>query len=122
MRVGLQILSGGVLLSLDKREERRENLENAKAMLKNTGFDEMSLSSLSTGDYTKLLPLIEGLQDFIKDRHIRLALPSLRLNSFEGAFALQTRMNSLTFAPEAGTQRLRNVINKTSPRKKFSPR
>lgn len=109
---GCRFCQAGFYYRSIRERSAEKNLENAKAMLKNTGFDEMSLSSLSTGDYTKLLPLIEGLQDFIKDRHIRLALPSLRLNSFEGAFALQTRMNSLTFAPEAGTQRLRNVINK----------
>lgn len=95
------------------RERSPEKLLSlAVRSLENSGFDEMSMASLSTGDYYKLMPLISSVSDYIKDKHVNLALPSLRLSSFEGAFALNTRMNSLTFAPEAGSQRLRDVINK----------
>ncbi len=78
-----------------------------------TGFDEVTLSSLSTGDYPRLPQLIAGLQDMLREKRVNLALPSQRLDSFESDLNLGAkRSGSLTFAPEAGTQRLRNVINK----------
>ncbi len=80
-------------------------------LIKNTGFDELGLNSLSTGDYPYLKELIDKLKtDLPSDT--KLALPSLRLDSFDGEFVQESKKNSLTFAPEAGTQRLRNVINK----------
>lgn len=95
------------------RERSLEKLlKTAEEIIDNTGFDEVSLSSLSTGDYSNLLPLVTGLQKMVDKRHVNLSLPSLRLSSFEGAFALNSRRSSLTFAPEAGSQRLRDVINK----------
>lgn len=81
-------------------------------LIANTGYDELSLNSLSTGDYSALKQLIENLQPMVKDKKVRLALPSLRLDTFDGDFAQSNRLSSLTFAPEAGTQRLRDVINK----------
>ena len=87
-------------------------VELAKRIIENTGFDELSLASLSTGDYSELMPLIKQLQDLTSQKNVNLSLPSLRLSSFEGAFAMNSRRSSLTFAPEAGTQRLRDVINK----------
>ncbi|MDR3319296.1 MAG: TIGR03960 family B12-binding radical SAM protein [Clostridiales bacterium] len=76
------------------------------------GYEELSLSSLSTGDYPRLSELIKGLKD-VKDKYrINLSLPSLRADSFEAEFTDSSRKSSLTFAPEAGTQRLRDVINK----------
>ncbi len=87
-------------------------LHLAEETIKNTGFDELSLSSLSTGDYSGIKPLVQGLQKLAEEKHVNLSLPSLRLSSFDGALALNSRKSSLTFAPEAGTQRLRNVINK----------
>ncbi|MCQ2602570.1 MAG: radical SAM protein, partial [Clostridia bacterium] len=86
--------------------------EIGKQMIENTGFGEISLCSLSTSDYTELLPLEEKLSDYVKEKNITLALPSLRLSSFTAEIAQSSRRSSLTFAPEAGTQRLRNVINK----------
>ena len=77
-----------------------------------SGFDEISLGSLSTGDYPYLEDTLTQLKPFVSKRRISLALPSLRLDSFKGDFVESSRKNSLTFAPEAGTQRLRNVINK----------
>lgn len=87
-------------------------LKTAEAIIDNTGFDEISLSSLSTGDYSQLIPLITAMQKLVDERRINLSLPSLRLSSFEGAISSSSRKSSLTFAPEAGTQRLRDVINK----------
>lgn len=95
------------------RERGVQTLVNlAEKIIENTGFDELSLASLSTGDYSELMPLIKDLQELTSRKNVNLSLPSLRLSSFEGAFAMNSRRSSLTFAPEAGTQRLRDVINK----------
>lgn len=95
------------------REKSVERLlGDAEEIIDSTGFDELSLSSLSTGDYSGIRPLTEGLRQLAEKKKINLSLPSLRLSSFDGALALNSRKSSLTFAPEAGTQRLRNVINK----------
>ena len=95
------------------RERTADNaFELCKALLDNTGYDELSLNSLSTSDYSELLPLLEKLYPYAKEHHVQLNLPSMRLDSFKGQMAQGNRKSSLTFAPEAGTQRLRNVINK----------
>ena len=86
--------------------------EIAKEMVGSTGFDEISLCSLSTSDYTGLEELEAELGEYCKQKRINLALPSLRISSFKPDMANNSRRSSLTFAPEAGTQRLRNVINK----------
>ncbi len=86
--------------------------EYGKKMIDSTGFGEISLCSLSTSDYTGLMDLEKELRPFIEEKKITLALPSLRLSSFTKEMAQSSRRSSLTFAPEAGTQRLRNVINK----------
>ncbi len=83
-----------------------------KDLIRETGFDEISLGSLSTGDYPYLEELLARMTPIAKDAHVNLALPSLRLSSFKKEYADNSRKSSLTFAPEAGTQRLRNVINK----------
>ncbi len=84
----------------------------AKNMLESTGFDELSLCSLSTSDYTGLEQLENELSPYCRERGITMALPSLRISSFKPDMARDSRRSSLTFAPEAGSQRLRNVINK----------
>ena len=95
------------------RERTAENaFELCKTLLENTGYDELSLNSLSTSDYSGLQELLEKLIPYAKEHHVQLNLPSMRLDSFKGEFAQGNRKSSLTFAPEAGTQRLRNVINK----------
>lgn len=86
--------------------------EYAKEIVNNTGYGEIAMCSLSTGDYSGLLPLMDGLRGFVHENKVNLSLPSLRLSSFSGDIAQESRRSSLTFAPEAGTQRLRNVINK----------
>lgn len=85
-------------------------VKQACSIVRKGGFDELSMNSLSTGDYPYLPQLITELKEQLPD--VNLALPSLRLDSFDSEFVQETRKNSLTFAPEAGTQRLRNVINK----------
>lgn len=95
------------------RERKKETLlRYAKEILDNTGYNELSLASLSTGDFSQLDSLIDELRPIVKERNASLSLPSLRLDSFSGKFSEDSRKGSLTFAPEAGTQRLRNVINK----------
>ena len=82
----------------------------AEKIIDSTGYEELSLCSLSTGDYSYLKELIGYLKKMSDEKHVDLSLPSLRLNSFEGDIVQNSRRSSLTFAPEAGTQRL--VINK----------
>ncbi len=89
--------------------------EYAIAMLENTGYEEISLSSLSSSDYTNLEELVTFLIDYCSSRHVNISLPSLRIDAFSLSVmdkVQDVRKSSLTFAPEAGSQRLRNVINK----------
>ncbi|MDE7380137.1 MAG: TIGR03960 family B12-binding radical SAM protein [Clostridia bacterium] len=85
--------------------------EQACSLIASTGYEEVSLNSLSTGDYPHLKELLTELKSTLP-KGVSLALPSLRVDSFDGEFAQDARKISLTFAPEAGTQRLRDVINK----------
>ena len=95
------------------RERKKETLlKQAKELIINTGYEELSLSSLSTSDYSQLKGLVDGLKEEAEKENVKLALPSLRLDSFEAEIYEDTKGASLTFAPEAGTQRLRDVINK----------
>lgn len=89
--------------------------EYAAEMLKNTGHEEISLSSLSSSDYSKLPELIDFLIDECSRQRINISLPSLRIDAFSldvMSKVQDVKKSSLTFAPEAGSQRLRDVINK----------
>ncbi|MBE6547653.1 MAG: TIGR03960 family B12-binding radical SAM protein [Ruminococcaceae bacterium] len=89
--------------------------EQAKCIFENTGYEEMSLSSLSISDYTWLPELTDKLLDWTNENMVSFSLPSLRVDSFTKELmdkVASVRSSSLTFAPEAGTQRLRDVINK----------
>lgn len=95
------------------RERKVDTLvRQAVELMDHTGYDELSLCSLSTGDYSGLKELVDRLKVEADKRAVKLALPSLRLDSFEAEIYEDMHGASLTFAPEAGTQRLRNVINK----------
>lgn len=98
------------------REKSPETLiRQAKALLASTGYEEISMSSLSTSDYRGLKELTDGLLEITESKRVNLALPSLRLDSFSMELMdkiSKVRKSSLTFAPEAGTQRMRDVINK----------
>ena len=98
------------------RERSLEMLkEKAYQMLTSTGHEEISLSSLSSSDYTYLEELLTFLIDEFKDKGVNISLPSLRIDAFSldvMSKVQDIRKSSLTFAPEAGSQRLRNVINK----------
>ncbi len=89
--------------------------KNALTMLQNTGHEEISLSSLSSSDYSRLPELIDFLVEECSRKHINISLPSLRVDAFSldvMSKVQDVKKSSLTFAPEAGSQRLRNVINK----------
>ena len=98
------------------RERRPETLESlARTLFDSTGYNEMSLTSLSSADYSCLSPLVDGLLAGTQGERVSFSLPSLRIDSFSVDIAerlQQVRKSGLTFAPEAGTQRLRDVINK----------
>lgn len=98
------------------RERTAEKLlELSDKLVNNTGYEEISLASLSTSDYTQLQDLTGELIENMADRKVNLSLPSLRIDSFSLDLmekAQKVRKAGLTFAPEAGTQRLRDVINK----------
>ncbi len=98
------------------RERSADTLiRQAKACIQKTGHEEVSLCSLSTGDYSQVARLVCVLSDEFKGTGVSLAVPSLRIDSYEGEYAQklkEVRNTGLTFAPEAGTQRLRDIINK----------
>ena len=97
--------------------QRDANLLNkaAQELCSNTGYEELSLSSLSTSDHGQLEELLDDLNEWAPKEHVSLSLPSLRVDNFSESLIEKTtkvRKSGLTFAAEAGTQRLRNVINK----------
>ena len=98
------------------RERNVEHLKQyAKAMLENTGHEEISLSSLSSSDYSELKELVTFLIEEFKGEGINISLPSLRIDAFSldvMSKVQDVKKSSLTFAPEAGSQRMRDVINK----------
>ena len=98
------------------RERKKETIKNlAKEQLANTGHEELSLLSLSTSDYSQFEPLATDLMKMCGENNVSLSLPSLRLDSFSFQVLQEIqkyRKSGLTFAPEAGSQRLRDVINK----------
>lgn len=86
-----------------------------RALCENTGYDEVSLSSLSSSDYSQIVPLLEKLTEWSGEEKVSLSLPSLRVDGFTDEIMNKiktVRKSGLTFAPEAGSQRMRDVINK----------
>lgn len=98
------------------REKSPELLDRqAKTLCEATGYDEVSISSLSTSDYTQLEPLLNDMLKWTEPEKVNLSLPSLRIDNFPQELMEKissVRRSGLTFAPEAGTQRLRDAINK----------
>ena len=98
------------------RERKRETLmKMARELVECTGYDEISLFSLSSGDYSEINEIVTELIDEFHDKRVSLSLPSLRIDSLlkDSLEKISSvRKSGLTFAPEAGTQRLRDVINK----------
>ncbi len=109
---GCRFCQAGMIYRPVREKSPERLLSLAEDMIKNTGYEEISLTSLSTSDYSGLEPMCNGLLDMTKPKNINLSLPSLRIDNFSLELMEKVRHKGLTFAPEAGTQRLRDVINK----------
>lgn len=112
---GCRFCQAGILYRPVRERSLEHLVELAQQLENTTGYEEISLSSLSSGDYTCLAELIRELIRRLDEKHVSISLPSLRLDSVlkDSLEATQKeKKTSLTFAPEAGTQRLRDVINK----------
>jgi radical SAM family uncharacterized protein len=111
---GCRFCQAGMIYRPRLERSPEEVLEAAKALVRNTGYDELSLVSLSTTDHSRIVPMVDALRAEFGDT-ITMSLPSMRVDSFSVrvAEAVATRgKHSITFAPEAGTERLRMTINK----------
>lgn len=112
---GCRFCQAGMLYRPVRERSVERLVEIAKETVENTGYEEISLSSLSSSDYSCISQLAEQLTDALKDKRVSLSLPSLRVDKFVQDTLTHTqkvKKSSLTFAPEAGTQRMRDVINK----------
>ncbi len=112
---GCRFCQAGQLYRPLRQRDVSKLKETAIAMLKNTGYEEISLSSLSTSDYTQLNELLDFLIEYCNKHKVNISLPSLRIDAFSldvMSKVQDVKKSSLTFAPEAGTQRMRDVINK----------
>ena len=112
---GCRFCQAGMLYRPTRQKDVQVLKDYAYKMLKNTGHEEISLSSLSSSDYKDLEELVTFLIDEFKGKGINISLPSLRIDAFSldvMSKVQDIRKSSLTFAPEAGSQRMRNVINK----------
>ncbi|MBR6270719.1 MAG: TIGR03960 family B12-binding radical SAM protein [Lachnospiraceae bacterium] len=112
---GCRFCQAGSVYKPQREKDLEQMLALARRLLDTTGHEEICLSSLSTSDYSRLEPLIRSLIKECNRRKINISLPSLRIDEFSldvMKLLLDVRKSSVTFAPEAGSQRLRNVINK----------
>ena len=112
---GCRFCQAGMIYRPNREKSVARLKELAEQMIASTGHDEISLSSLSSSDYSELEELINYLIDECGKKKINISLPSLRIDAFSLDIMQKVqdiKKSSLTFAPEAGTQRLRNVINK----------
>lgn len=112
---GCRFCQAGMLYRPIREKSPSRLMELAKTLVKNTGYEDISLSSLSTCDYSQLQLLVSSLISELGDKNVGVSLPSLRLDSFSIDILKEiekVRKSGLTFAPEAGSQRLRDVINK----------
>lgn len=112
---GCRFCQAGFIYRPLREKEATTLKQNCKSLCESTGYEEISLSSLSTSDYKNLEALLSELIDYTNENNINLTLPSLRVDNFSKSLLdkiKSVRKSGLTFAPEAGTQRLRDVINK----------
>ena len=112
---GCRFCQAGMLYRPVRERTPERLLQMAKDIIANTGYNEISLMSLSSADYSKLPELVDMLMEEFKDKQVSVSLPSLRIDAFSIDIAKkvqQVRKSGLTFAPEAGSQRMRDVINK----------
>ena len=113
---GCRFCQAGMIYRPVRERSKDCAIDLIKEQLASTGYDELSLLSLSTSDYSEFKPLVMELMELGKEKNVAVSLPSLRLDSFsfEVLDEIQKyKKTGLTFAPEAGTQRLRDVINKS---------
>jgi len=114
---GCRFCNAGMIYRPVRQRSVDDLVEQAAASIRNTGYDEVSLVSLSTSDYTELGPLLHRLRARLGEQMVNISFPSLRPEKFTpevARFAKGVRKSGLTLAPEAGSQRLRDVINKTT--------
>lgn len=124
-RIQLEIMRGcrrrcrfcqaGVIYRPNRERSVKRLISLAKSTYENTGYDEVSLVSLSSGDHSRINEIVSSLKDVFKDRSISISLPSLRAEDLIKGFPLEIasgRRTGLTFAPEVGSQKLRDIINK----------
>lgn len=112
---GCRFCQAGMLYRPIRERKPETIVENIDKIISSTGFEELSLTSLSTMDYSKIGPLVSQLVEKYEKDNVSLSLPSLRLDSFSVDVVKEIqkiKKTGLTFAPEAGTQRMRDVINK----------
>ena len=112
---GCRFCQAGIIYRPVREREPDAVLANAEELLANTGYNEVSLVSLSTADYSGISPVLDRMGAEYPKRRVKVSLPSLRVDSFSVKLAHSLKEaygGGLTFAPEAGTQRLRDVINK----------
>ena len=112
---GCRFCQAGFVYRPVRRRSAKVLCEQAREALEDSGNHEITMSSLSTSDYRELAPLMDELLDYTIPRKINLSVPSLRADNFSRELMLKlqkVRKSGLTFAPEAGTQRLRDAINK----------
>lgn len=112
---GCRFCQAGMMYRPLRERSPAKVAEAARKIVDNTGWEELGLVSLASCDYSGLEEVIAELEPFLKERRVNLSLPSLRMDGFSVGLAKRLRSmgrGGLTFAPEAGTQRLRNVVNK----------
>ncbi|MGL4534490.1 MAG: TIGR03960 family B12-binding radical SAM protein [Fusobacteriaceae bacterium] len=112
---GCRFCQAGIVYRPVRERSLEKNLELVNRMIKETGYSEVSLSSLSSSDYSKIKELIRGIKDDPKNKNLSVSLPSLRMNLDSVRTAEEIsggKRTGFTFAPEAGSQRMRDIINK----------
>lgn len=112
---GCRFCQAGYVYRPVRERSLEKNMELIEDMLFNTGYSEISLSSLSSSDYTGISSLIDGLQKKYENKNLAISLPSLRMNTHSVDVAVNIsggKRTGFTFAPEAGSQKMRDVINK----------
>jgi len=115
---GCRFCQAGMVVRPVRQRPVDEILEATETILRETGFDEVGLLSLSPSDYTEIDRLVEEMVERFSDEHLSISLPALRADSFSVTLAeaiSRGRYTGFTFAPEAGSDRMRAVINKTIP-------
>lgn len=108
----------GVIYRPNRERSIEKIVSLAKEIYENTGYDEASLLSLSSGDHSRIMEIISALRELFKDKGVSISLPSLRVEDMISRFPAEMtigRHTGLTFAPEAGSEKLRKIINKDIP-------